>query len=186
MDIGCAAGYFLEWLGKRGWQAEGIDISEVAASYGLEKKLSIRIGDYLAQEESPASYDLITLWASIEHLTKPKEILQRIHRDLRPQGRLIISTCRYGGIARLFGKNWRYINVPEHLFFFSQNNLKDLCQQVGFRCLHRFSYGSGINAQANTAAGLAAGLHSFVKKIIDFLAKKTNQGDMMVHYYERN
>lgn len=179
LDIGCASGYFLELLNERGWQAQGVEISQAAAKKGLQKKLVIRIGDYLEQNYRPASFDLITLWASIEHLPNPKEVLQRIHKDLKPRGRLIISTCRHGWIARFFGSDWRYMNVPEHLFFFSQRNLTALAEEIGIQCLHRFSYGSGLNTHAN------AGWHFFCKKSLDFLAKKTNQGDMMVLYFEK-
>ena len=48
LDIGCAAGYFVNYLAGRGWDAQGIDISEPCTDFA-QKKLGLKIlnGNYL-------------------------------------------------------------------------------------------------------------------------------------------
>lgn len=78
-------------------------------------------------------FDLITLWASIEHLHKPKETLEKIYTHLKPGGRVILSTCRWGILAKLQGPSWRYLNVPEHLYYYSLPGIVKLCRSLGFQ-----------------------------------------------------
>ncbi len=182
LDAGCAAGYFVEYLKDRGWDAQGIDISEQAASFGRDSLgLDIRIGDFLSCEDlSPSSYDLITLWASLEHMHSPRKVLARAHELLRPGGRMILSTCRYGWIARIRGLRWRYMNVPEHLYYFSLGGLKKMARELGLETVRSITYGSGFTTKKN--AGL---LYRFLKIAADPLVKFTRQGDMMAMHLRR-
>lgn len=181
LDAGCAAGYFVEYLKERGWNAEGIEISEAAASAGRKRGLRITVGDFLTSSEMiPESYDLITFWASLEHMHDPARVLLRTRELLKPGGRMILSTCRYGLLARLRGKQWRYMNVPEHLYFFSRQGLKRFASTLGFRIVKSVTYGSGMTSRKD-----ATSLYRNAKKILDPLVKWTGQGDMMAFHLEK-
>jgi len=182
LDVGCAAGYFVEFMKHRGWEAEGIEISNDAASFGIEQlKLKIIVDDFFSSRDlKKESYDFITLWASIEHMHSPVKVMKRIHELLKPSGRLILSTCRYGHLAKFRGKDWRYMNVPEHLYFYSMKNMKRLAAETGFNTLKSFSYGSGFTAKKDSGFAYKAG-----KIIMDPLVKILNQGDMMVFYLKK-
>jgi SAM-dependent methyltransferase len=182
LDAGCAAGYFVEYLRERGWEASGIEISEDAARFGIETlRLPILIGDFFSETRlHPESFDLITLWASLEHMHSPSRVFERIHQLLKPGGRLILSTCRYGFLARLRGIEWRYMNVPEHLYFFSTANLSALAERSGFEIVSRISYGSGLTAKKG-----ASPLYRGAKFVADPLVKLLNQGDMMAAHLRK-
>jgi len=176
LDVGCAAGYFVEYLKERGWRARGIEISKHAASYGLEKlKLDILVDDFLATGKlKKNSFDLITFWASLEHMSDPGAVLRRSWELLKPGGQMFLSTCRYGILARARGKKWRYMNVPEHLFFFSLQGLKNFASKCGFCTVKTISYGSGLTARKGSSF-----LYKISKRIADPFVKFLNQGDMM-------
>jgi len=176
LDAGCAAGYFIEFLSNRGWKARGIEISDAAARFGIDKLgLDIIIDDFLSCDKLKRdSFDLISLWASLEHMHTPGAVLFRAFELLRPGGRMILSTCRYGLLARLKGKKWRYMNVPEHLYFFSLPGLIELAVKIGFRTVKTVTYGSGLTTKQNSGI-----FYKLVKKISDPLVKLLNQGDMM-------
>jgi 2-polyprenyl-3-methyl-5-hydroxy-6-metoxy-1,4-benzoquinol methylase len=182
LDVGCAAGYFVEYMKNRGWDASGIEISKDAADFGIKKlKLNIIVDDFFSSKNLKGkSFDFITLWASIEHMHSPMKVMRRLNELLKPGGRLIISTCRYGFLARYRGLNWRYMNVPEHLYFYSMKNMKRLAKETGFQSLKSFSYGSGLTAKKN--AGL---VYRIAKIIMDPLVKILNQGDMMVFHMKK-
>jgi SAM-dependent methyltransferase len=176
LDIGCAAGYFVAYMKDRGWEASGIDISKECTDFAAGRGLNVINGDYLKEEYS-GGFDLITLWASIEHLHHPGLFLEKISRDLNDGGRLYISTCRTGGLnfKQLFGKKWRFYNFPEHLYFFSFGTMRRILDLYGFRITRMITYGSGVGKSGSP-----------VKKAADLLAKKISLGDMMILSAEKN
>ena len=170
LDIGCAAGYFVSYLQQRGWDARGIDISEHCVSAACDAGLNVDHGNYLEQSYD-GRFDLITLWASIEHLHDPHLFVEKIARDLAPSGIVYISTCRTGGLnfMKLFGRKWRFYNFPEHLYFFSNKTMKALLHKYGFAVKRRVTYGSGIGSSGTIR-----------KRVADAMAKKMYMGDMML------
>lgn len=182
LDVGCAAGYFVQYMQDRGWKAQGIELSADAAMHGIrELNLDILIDDFLSCDRlREASYDLLTLWASLEHMHSPRQVLERSFTVLKPGGRMLLSTCRWGVLARMRGLKWRYLNVPEHLYFFSLDGLKELAAEIGFVCMESITYGSGMTTRAN-----AGPLYRMAKSIADPLVKRTNQGDMMALHLMR-
>lgn len=170
LDTGCAAGYFVSYMKDRGWEASGIDVSRDCVEFAKNSQLDVVCGDYMAIE-FPARFHLITLWATIEHLHNPDEVLEKIHGDLEEEGMLYISTCRTGGLnfKNLFGKNWRYYNFPEHIYFFSRKTIKKLLKQKGFRVTQYVTYGSNFGKSGTT-----------LRKVADFIARRCYTGDMML------
>lgn len=182
LDAGCAAGYFVELLTHRGWQAQGIELSEEAATFGRDNLgLNIIIDDFLTCKKLKSeSFSLITFWASIEHMQSPRQIFERSYDLLKPNGRLLISTCRYGLLARIMGFNWRFMNVPEHLYFFDRKGLKELAAEIGFRTIKSITYGSGFTTRPESGP-----LYKLIKKIADPLVKILQQGDMMAFHFKK-
>ncbi|PJZ85600.1 class I SAM-dependent methyltransferase [Leptospira harrisiae] len=178
LDIGCAAGYFVTYQKERGYDAFGIEIADGPVRFARETlKLNIFQENFLDWDNQfQKQFDVITLWATIEHLHNPKETLEKIQKHLKPGGVLILSTCRYGLLAKLGGKNWRYLNVPEHLYYYSYQGLKNLLLSLGYRNPVSFTYGSGMTSRAG--ASLSFKLR---KRVMDQLVKWFQLGDMMVY-----
>ncbi|OHD66346.1 MAG: hypothetical protein A2176_07645, partial [Spirochaetes bacterium RBG_13_51_14] len=176
LDIGCAAGYFLAFMNNRGWEATGVDISQACVEFAHGAGLTVYEDDYM-EITFARPFDLITLWASIEHLHHPDRFLEKARDELKPGGLLYISTCRVGGLnfMRLYGRNWRFYNFPEHLYFFSLPAIKKILEQKGFRIIRYARYGSGF-ARAGSAA----------RRIADVIAKRLSMGDMMLIAAEKS
>ncbi|RHX80816.1 class I SAM-dependent methyltransferase [Leptospira yasudae] len=182
LDVGCAAGYFVDYMQQRGWDSHGMDIAEAPVKFAREKlKLKVERMDFLEWKPSNAErFDLITLWASIEHLHKPKETLEKIHTHLKPGGRIILSTCRWGLLAKLQGPSWRYLNVPEHLYYYSLPGIVRLCESIGFQKKKHVTYGSGLTAKKDASV-----FYKTFKWIADPGVKFFDQGDMMALCFEK-
>lgn len=178
LDIGCAAGYFVAYQKDRGYDAFGIEIADGPVRFARETlKLNIFQENFLDWDNQfQKQFDVITLWATIEHLHKPKETLEKIQKHLKPGGVLILSTCRYGLLAKLGGKNWRYLNVPEHLYYYSYKGLKNLLQSLGYQNPVSFTYGSGMTSRAGASL-----FFKLRKRVMDQLVKWFQLGDMMVY-----
>ncbi|TFH39250.1 MAG: class I SAM-dependent methyltransferase [Chrysiogenales bacterium] len=170
LDIGCAAGYFLMYLHNRGWDVTGVDISPDCVEFARGAGMPVYEDDYL-EIAFARPFNLITLWASIEHMHYPERFLEKAYDELAVGGRLYISTCRAGGanFMRFYGSGWRYYNFPEHLYFFSRGAMMKLLERRGFRVTGYATYGSGFGAPGSPA-----------RKLADVLAKRFRLGDMML------
>ena len=178
LDVGCAGGYFVEYLKNRGWQAEGVDVSLPMIEFARGRGLDVQQVDFLSTEFKEEHYDLITLWATIEHLREPVQFVGKIYRLLKKGGRCIISTCHTGFWARVYGIHWRFLNVPEHLWYFNRKNLITLFAKSQFQYVKSFTYGSGHTSKAGKFFALR-------KRIADLSAKWYHSGDMIVIQFEK-
>lgn len=182
IDIGCAAGYFVKFMQGKGWKSEGIEIAEGPVRFGREVLgLEIHREDFLSWDtDFENKFDLVTLWASIEHLHRPRNTVEKIYRHLRPGGRMILSTCRYGALAKLKGADWRFLNVPEHLYYYSLPGIQTLLENAGFRYISHITYGSGMTAKKNSGK-----VYNVMKKLMDRAVKIFDEGDMMALQFEK-
>jgi SAM-dependent methyltransferase len=133
LDLGCAAGYFLNVAKARGWQVEGIEVSQVVVQ-SAEHLLGQRIQPTLeAACFGSDSFDVATLWEYIEHVPDPRDDLQRVHQLLKPGGVLALSTPNAGQPrVRRYPDVWREFKPPEHLSFFTVETLTTLMGACGF------------------------------------------------------
>jgi 2-polyprenyl-3-methyl-5-hydroxy-6-metoxy-1,4-benzoquinol methylase len=134
LDVGCSTGAFVKLAMDLGFAAEGIDLSEPATSYGRDQLgLRLRCGDFTTGTLSAASYDVVTMWATLEHLPNPSAFIAEAHRVLRPSGVLALTVPNHGSATqRMLGRRHRYVGV-DHLNYFTRRNLTRLVETHGFR-----------------------------------------------------
>jgi SAM-dependent methyltransferase len=174
LDIGAASGIAVHWFQQRGWEAMGVEVAGELARAGQEKfKINMKIGNFLDLELPAEKLDLVTMFASIEHLAEPHLFFKKISYIIKKGGRLILTTCRADtwGFRIFFGRSWRFFNVPEHLFYFSSRLLLRMAENNGFGKIKLITYGSGLSGRK--------------KKIGDFLARHLGLGDMMALILEK-
>lgn len=149
LEIGCAYGFFLEEVSKGVHSASGVDISAEAVDYAVSvKKLSAYCGSYL-EMNFDKSFDVITLWDTIEHLKQPDRFIEKAANDLEPHGYLAITTGDIGSFnARLRGTKWRMIHPPTHLHYFSISTLSQLLERYGFEVIHISHPGNSRNVRS--------------------------------------
>jgi SAM-dependent methyltransferase len=135
LDIGCGVGHFIRTALSQGYEAEGVEFSEVAADLGRERwNLRIVTGDFLDKQFVPESFDIITMWQVLEHLRKPREVLLKIHSILKSNGVLVIAVPNFASIqAKLFRSRWYHLDVPRHLFHYSPESLTNILDKCNFQ-----------------------------------------------------
>ena len=134
LDVGAAAGFFVEQARLVGWNAEGIEPSRWAAAYARDNVgVPVREGILDATSFPSNSFDVITFWEVIEHLPDPSGFLKQVARVAKPGALVFLSTPDSGStVARLLGRNWLgWRKIPEHLFFFDKRSLVRLLDQAG-------------------------------------------------------
>jgi len=134
LDIGCAAGFFLDEARKAGWDVYGVDLSEWAVKHAREKLgLKNVHQELLRQVKFPASFfDVVVMTDVIEHLIDPKSTLEEIRPLLKPNGIICCTTPDIDSLmSRLQGSRWWYIK-PSHLYYFNKLTLSELFNSAGF------------------------------------------------------
>src|SRR5262249_52589140 len=132
LDVGCGHGYFLDEARAAGWRVHGLEVSPYATQQARKRglagqcrpieqvTLAPRGRTPVLSELPTAAFDCITMWDVIEHLRDPAGTIKTLAGALRPGGVLALSTGDLTSLcARLCGRNWHLLNLPEHLFFFS-------------------------------------------------------------------
>ena len=135
LDIGCAAGYFLELASDQGWAAYGLEVSAFAANMARRRGLRVVNGTSPAVFQA-GQFDAITMWDVVEHLPDPVVFLKETNRLLRAGGLLSLCTGRIDStLAKLCGRHSRIFNPPQHLTFFSRRSIERVLNLAGFRVI---------------------------------------------------
>jgi 2-polyprenyl-3-methyl-5-hydroxy-6-metoxy-1,4-benzoquinol methylase len=139
LDFGCGGGAFLLRMRDRGWNVSGVDFSEATvARLRAELGLNVHSGTLPHPDLSPGSFDLVTLWHSLEHVHQPFEVLREVHRLLAPTGRVLAAVPNLESLSfRWFGADWFGLDVPRHLTHFTPAALRQMMEKAGFRVLLR-------------------------------------------------
>lgn len=135
LDVGCATGSFLALAQHMGFRSvKGIDISrtsvEVANSI-LGEDLAVA-GDFTESVFGERSFDVVTLWATLEHLPFPNDYLEEAFRVLRSDGYLCLSVPNWSGVnMKILGPKSHMVGI-EHVNYFTSKGLKRIMERHGF------------------------------------------------------
>ena len=133
LDVGCASGGLMSEFARRGWRAEGAEVSQELAAAARSKGLTVHVGDFLRLDLEEGVHDLITMFHVIEHLDDPGKVVQKCHALLRAGGVLVMETPNWRGIGALLrGSRWSHLIPPEHLNYFGPAALSSLVLRAGF------------------------------------------------------
>jgi SAM-dependent methyltransferase len=143
LDVGCAAGYFLQVMRDQGHEVLGIEPSAAIAGMAQQAlgEQAVFVGDL---DQAPASrgyrhgsFGLVTLWDVIEHIPDPQAALRLLRPMLQPGGKLLLETQNVQSRwARMLGRRWHHYKHEEHLYHFSPKTIARLLDDCGFRVLY--------------------------------------------------
>ncbi|HPT12077.1 MAG TPA: class I SAM-dependent methyltransferase [Bacteroidales bacterium] len=133
LDIGSGTGYFPAYMQEKGWEVQGIEISEQARNFS-KSKFGISV---FPPEETDnihqGTFDCITLWHVMEHFNDPIQWLVKIKYLLKDDGYCVIAVPNVASSdARWFGKYWAAYDVPRHLWHFTPDTFSEMATRNGF------------------------------------------------------
>lgn len=136
LDVGCAKGEFLR-VARRHFEVQGVEVSPTALEEA-RATLGHRVfaGDLLEANLPEASFDVITLFSTVEHLAEPVAVLRKCRRLLRDGGILVVKTPNFSSLnRRLLRGGWSGYKLPEHRFFFTPGGIRRLFARAGLEPL---------------------------------------------------
>ena len=142
LDIGCANGYLGKKVLDKGNYVVGVDISEKAVK-NAEKILNKVLVLDVENEKFPFkedTFDIIICSEVIEHLFEPNEFLKKIHKLLKKDGQLIITTPNFlywGHRLKFLRGNFQYKEEGPfdrgHIHFYTYKNLVEDLKLAKFK-----------------------------------------------------
>ena len=136
LDIGSGYGFFLEEMKNKGWEVEGIELSETGRQY-TQRRINVPVHsrpvEFLTLPEN--HFDVVTLFYVIEHLPDPVSTLREVRRIIRPGGTLLLRWPHSTPLVRLLGPFSRMFDLyhtPFHLYDFSPKTISMLLSASSF------------------------------------------------------
>lgn len=129
LDVGCGRGIFLE-------QAKNS-----FSVFGLEHKMAkvkndkIIKDDYLTYDFKKR-FDAVSFWESLEHMDDPSRYLLKTRKILKKNGLVFIEYPRFGCFeSKFFSIFWFHLDLPRHRVHFTDDGIKLLLKNCGFKIL---------------------------------------------------
>ncbi|MEX1025447.1 MAG: class I SAM-dependent methyltransferase [Planctomycetota bacterium] len=168
LDVGCAAGYFLEVMRDAGWDVAGLEPSDAIRARATETLGDAVKGGLLGEVElEPASFDLITMWDVIEHIPDPVAAMKEVERLLAPGGKFLIETQNIDSrAAKVLGRRWQHFKHFEHIYHFNAKTLGDALGRAGFRVLENTPKLGGKYVSMGFIAERAGRLHPVLSTLL--------------------
>jgi 2-polyprenyl-3-methyl-5-hydroxy-6-metoxy-1,4-benzoquinol methylase len=133
LEIGCATGLFLRAATEVGFNVQGCEPWEEAATIAQRTFSSrVKIGTFRAADYAAEHFRVVALWNVVEHVEKPAQIIRDIYNILIPGGWLALSTPNFQSLSRrLLRSRWHLFERP-HLTFFDPETISNLLRATGY------------------------------------------------------
>jgi len=142
LDVGCGTGFRLSVAKARGWEPNGVELSEFAAGVANERYAvnvkNCRLSDADFDDDT---FDAVMINAVLEHVPDPIELLVEATRVLKPGGGMAILLPHYGSPrSKMRGADWNEIRPPEHLTFHSHASIRVMAEAAGLEVVNISSH----------------------------------------------
>lgn len=134
LEIGSAAGYFLDEAGRAGWRAVGVEPSGEVARYAREE-LGVEVRTGFAEDVNLDQFspDVVCAWHAIEHIPDPSGILVSIRKALANPGCLLIEVPNGASLrAQCEGDEWVPLEPDVHVAQWTPPAMRTLLERAGF------------------------------------------------------
>jgi len=159
-DFACAQGNFSLMLAEQGYEVLGVDIHPEFLKYAGKKYTHGTFHTHqanLIDFRDPKGFDGILVGEVIEHVAFPKELLNSVFANLKAGGICILTTpngadyCSnlptYEQVTNISELIPRQFHWGDHLFLYTENELRKLIIEAGMEVLYFEKYNSAYVSQ---------------------------------------
>lgn len=196
LEVGSSLGYLLGYFREDRWEVVGVDPWAEAVLYSREvMNIETTQGTLRDFEAEPGSFDAMLMMHVIEHVPDPLADMRIAFALLRSGGHFVLETPRYDTLMfKLMGKRERSVACPGHIYFFTSDTLRRLCERAGFTVLRhdfvgrsltgdRIAYNLGVVSKSQW---IGRALDRLSEKLgLDRLSLTINLHDMQRIYLEK-
>jgi SAM-dependent methyltransferase len=150
LDIGCGYGFLLKEMKARGWDVQGLEVSQTGREY-TQRNWNVPVySKPLEHLGLPANtFDVVTLLYVIEHVFNPLSLLNEINRVLKQEGFVLLRWPHTTPVVKILGplsKKLDLYHTPYHLYDFSPKTIERLLFLTGFQSVETIISGHSMPA----------------------------------------
>jgi len=125
LDVGCWNGDFPRFMKARGWEVEGVEVSDASEPITDFTVYNQEFQDIPADEPT---YDAVTAWAVLEHVHDPMAYFRKASRVIKKDGQFVFLVTNFNSMVsrHLFGED-----IPRHLYFFTRETVRQYLDKAG-------------------------------------------------------
>lgn len=136
LDVGCGVGSISLFLAKHGANVKGVDISSRAVQIAKAAKEAAGLEnvEFIEGElkQGKAEFDLVTCFEVIEHIPDEQEFAKRLYSQLKPGGKLVLTTPSLQNLLYKIGFYRKFDAEVGHLRRYTPETLKATLEGAGF------------------------------------------------------
>lgn len=144
LDIGSATGTISFYLGSKGLDVDGIELSRHAVKYANLNKQIFKLNNVnfvnssIENYKANKKYDLITCFEVLEHLKNDKKNLTKINKYMNKNSILAISVPSLNAPLYKLGFLSKFDKEVGHLRRYQMDEIKSLLDRKGFNVIEEF------------------------------------------------
>jgi SAM-dependent methyltransferase len=135
VEIGCGFGFGLD-IGAHGmgWACRGMDPAKLAAVGRDLLGVDIALAYFNPDTVADASCDIVMATEVLEHLPDPVAFLREVHRGLKPDGVVVLTTPDVAAVRSAIAKSAlnATLSIGLHLILHSRASLEGVLRSAGF------------------------------------------------------
>ena len=197
LDVGAGTGSYLKAAKEEGWEEFGVELSSFATEFARKKfGLEIFNGKLEDARFPDGFFDVVIMIHTIEHIPDPANCLREIHRILKKDGIIYLSTPNFDSFnARRFKEKWWALKPEYHLYFFSPKTLGAMLKKCNFKIIKIDTSNPIMTTESLRKIGIPSGnwrrdflnkYFSQPKRVIRYLVGKLIQGEAVVCYARKS
>lgn len=137
LDIGCGTGELLKYFKDQGWKTMGVEPDENAREIANTKNGIHVVEEKQITKLQKSSFDVVTMWHVLEHVEKLNERIEEVIALTKKDGTMIFALPNLDSPdAKKYGKYWSALDVPRHLYHFTQDTFKVLLSKHKLKLVH--------------------------------------------------
>ena len=126
LDVGCANGDFPRFMAARGWEVEGVEVSETSEPI---RDFRVYTEEFDKIPVHEPRYDAVTAWAVLEHVHDPMAYFQKAAEVVKKGGLFVFLVTNFQSAA---SRNLFCEDIPRHLYFFTRETVQQYLEKTGF------------------------------------------------------
>lgn len=150
LDIGCSSGLFLSVAKERGLSCFGVEPNLKESKYAQDHGIEV-LGSSIKEITNGSTFDIITLWDVLEHISDPVSYLKTLHDFIQDKSSIIfvqVPSCD-SLAARILREECNMFDGIEHLTLFGLKSLDLAFSQAGFEPISKSTIISERHATVN-------------------------------------
>jgi 2-polyprenyl-3-methyl-5-hydroxy-6-metoxy-1,4-benzoquinol methylase len=141
LDVGCAAGFFLDEASRVGWECWGVDIARPLVQYAENRfsQCKVFLGEPCGLDLPMGYFDAITMYDTLGYAVDPQALLKKVTGLLIPGGKLFLTNLCADW---LLGKKEELLSFN---YYFSPSVMANCLSRSGLNMVDQFVQPKNMN-----------------------------------------